>query len=41
MYKENAPVPENYLISQIFPRFEDLRKINGSKYHVRILIKYL
>jgi hypothetical protein len=38
MHKDNAPVTENYLLSQIFPRFEDLRKINGSKYHVRLIM---
>jgi hypothetical protein len=40
MHKENMPVTENYLIDEIYPKFEDLRKINGSKYSVRIFVKF-
>lgn len=35
MYKEDSPVDENFLLNKIHPRFEDLRKTNGSKYGVK------
>lgn len=42
MHKENCPISESSLLSQVFPKFEDLRKVNGSKYSVSIcIIKFL
>jgi hypothetical protein len=40
MYKENTPVNENFLLSRIFSKFEDLRKVNGSKYNVNFIVIY-
>ncbi len=36
MHRENCPVTDNLLINEISPKFEDLRKINGSKYNKNI-----
>jgi hypothetical protein len=36
MHRENCPVPENQLLNEVFPKFEELRKVNGSKYNVRV-----
>ena len=35
MHKHNSPVPENLLLDEIFPKYDDLRKTNGSKYNVK------
>ncbi len=34
MHKENSPVSENFLLEAIIPKYEDLRKTNGTKYSV-------
>jgi len=34
MFKENAPVTQNFLLGKIGNRFDNLRKLNGAKYRV-------
>ncbi len=34
MHRENCPVSEKHLLNEVSPKFENLRKINGSKYNV-------
>jgi hypothetical protein len=35
MHKENGPVCENMLLSEVCSNYEDLRKLNGQRYSVR------
>lgn len=37
MYKEEGPCDENTLLSTVYPKFEDLRKLNGARYSVSLL----
>jgi len=34
MFKENSPLTLNFILSNVYTKFNDLRKINGSKYSV-------
>lgn len=34
MHRENCPLSHNYLLNEIYPNFEELTKINGTKYNV-------
>lgn len=38
MYKENSPVTHNYLLALVYAKFDDLRKPNGQKYNVFIIL---
>ena len=35
MFKENSPVTLNFILSNVYTKFNDLRKINGCKYSVK------
>jgi len=36
MHRENCPISEIFLLNEVSPKFESLRKINGSKYNGNI-----
>ncbi len=35
MYRENCPVAINFILTNIYPKFSELKKINGTKYSVK------
>jgi hypothetical protein len=38
MHKEGSPVSLNQILQFIYPRWENLRRANGSKYNVRDIL---
>jgi hypothetical protein len=34
MYRENCPVSINFILSNVYPKFSELKKVNGTKYSV-------
>jgi hypothetical protein len=34
MYRENTPVSINFILTNVYPKFSELKKSNGTKYSV-------
>ena len=41
MHKEIGPVSENFLLQELCPQYEDLRKLNGQRYNVTKILTNL